>query len=418
MAAGPRSGYPKTSRRRRLMALGLLLVVAFGVRLGVGLARRDEVYRLGDSQIYRRIGQHLAEGHGLVISRGLNEVGPKVRHADRMPGYPLILALLRTLFGEDTVSLLVLQAAIGAGGVYLVFLLGREAFAPLAGAAAAVMVALAPWQVYFATVALTECWSATLLAATILCAVRAVRRKTVGWALLAGVSCAALVYVHPGFLGLPLMVLPLALAARGRRQWVLRWLVATVIVVAALVPWWARNWAVYDRFVPTTTRLGVTLYDGLREGATGGTDMRFERNLMGETSRLSELEYDAFYRRRSWEAVQADPGRAVRLAAAKFGRLWSPVPRAAEAQSSIYRALSLAAYVPMVGGAMLGLLVLVRRRPRILALLLVPIAWVTMVHLVLVGSVRYRVPVEPLAFLLAGVAAAWVIEGEARGDER
>ena len=193
---------------------------------------------------------------------------------------------------------------------------------------------------------------------------------------------------------------------------------ATVVVVAALVPWWVRDWAVFDRFVPTTTRLGVTLYDGLREGATGGTDMRFERELMSETSRLSELEYDAFYRQRSWEAVRADPGRAIRLAATKFGRLWSPVPRAAEAQSPVYRALSLAAYVPMVGGAMLGLLVLVRRRTGVLALLLVPIAWVTMVHLVLVGSIRYRVPVEPLAFLLAGVAAAWVIEGETQGDER
>jgi 4-amino-4-deoxy-L-arabinose transferase-like glycosyltransferase len=408
------------SKKRRLtsrsgrVALIVLMAVAFALRLGAGLWLNrdgDHVYRFGDSQSYRTIGDSVAAGKGFVATG--YACGPSPRYADRMPGYPLVLAGLEIVCGENTVSLLVLQALLGAAAVWLAWRLGCEVHSPLAGWLAAGAMALAPWQIYFATLALTECGSAALLMATVLCVVLAVRRDALRWSALAGLSGAALVYVHPGFIGLAPAYLIVAAVAKGRRRWLVHGLVGSAIVVVALMPWWIRNGSRLGGFVPTTTRLGVSLYDGLGDGATGASDMSFERALSPQTRGLDEVAYDAWYRKKSADALWADPGRAARLAGVKFSRLWSAVPNAAEGQTTSARWASLLAFVPMVGGAMLGLMVLLRR-PWLLAMLLVPVAWVTMVHLALVGSVRYRVPVEPMLWVMAATAVAWVMVGQAR----
>lgn len=417
MAARAAKSDSRRSARRRAAVLVLIVLAAFGLRAAFGLARRDGLYRFGDSQGYRKLGVGLAERGRLEMTDC--PVGPAVRRADRMPGYPLVLAGLRRLFGEDEISLIMLQSAVGAAAAWLAWLLGREVFSPLAGLLAAAAVALAPWQIYFASVALTECWSAALLPAVVLCAVKAVKQRQRRWAFTAGLACAGLVYFHPGFLGLPVAMLILAVAAPGRRQWILYWSLAMSTFVAGMGPWQLRNVGVFGRAVPTTTRLGVTLYDGLRPGADGSSDMSFEEAdaRAGETRGLSELAYDGHYRGKSWQAVCSDPPRVLRLAAAKFRRLWSPVPNAEEGRAVTYRWASILAYVPMVAGALLATVVLLRR-PAVLLLLLVPVVWVTMVHLVMVGSVRYRVPIEPLLWVMAAASVAWVVQGETGTDER
>jgi len=227
----------------------------------------------------------------------------------------------------------------------------------------------------------------------------------------AGLAAAGLVYLHPQWLALPVLTGLAALAAPGRGRWLARWGIVAGVCVAALAPWAARNARVVGRPVVTTTRVGVTWYDGVGPGATGASDMRFEQQLRGLTDGLSETQYDAFYRRAAWEAVCEDPGRVASLAWVKVRRLWSPVPNVAEGQEALYRWTAMAAYVPMAGGGLLGVLVLVRRRPGALVLLLAGPVAVTLASAAMVGSIRYRVPVEPMLFVLAGVSAAWMLGG-------
>jgi hypothetical protein len=401
-----------------------LLVIAAAVRFGAAAPRAAAVFDLGDAQVYRELGGNLASGHGLTMT----DFAGRVRVADRMPGYPALLAALDGLFGSRaTWALLVLQALAGAATVLLAYLAAREICPGVAaGLVAAALVALEPWQVYFSTVALTECWSALLLTATIYFAARAIRTsadiRTAGqagrgtgensrwwWAVAAGAACAALVYFHPEFLGLPAAFAVAALVAPGRRKWLPLWAVGTAVVVAALGPWWVRNYELLGRPVAATTRLGTTLWDGVRPGATGESDMRFEQVDDAQTRGLNEIEYDAHYRRLALGTIAEEPGRIARLALTKAGRLWSPTPNAAMGQAWYYRWAGAAGWAVMMAGAALGGAALRRRSngaAGALVLLLVPAVWVTLVHLVLVGSVRYRAPVEPLLCILAGCGYA------------
>ncbi len=436
-----------SSRNDRVVTalLVALMIVAAGLRLGAAAPRAGAVFELGDSQIYRELGSNLASGRGLKMT----DFAGRERVADRMPGYPALLAALDIIFGERaTWALLVLQALAGAGTVLVVFLVAREICpGAAAGLAAAALVAVEPWQVYFSTVALTECWSGLFLAVTIYFALRAMRDEVnrLRWALAAGAACAALGYFHPEFLGLPVAFGVVALVASGRRKWLPVWAVATAVVVAALVPWWVRNYELLGRPVMATTRLGTTMWDGVRPGATGASDMRFEQEDADQTRGLNEMEYDAHYRRLALAAMAEEPGRMVRLAMTKAGRLWSPTPNAAMGQAWYYRWASAVGWAVMMAGAAIGLSVLLRRRGKeeatpspyplpsrergeeatagqgralslrkeepataAVVVLIVPAIWVTLVHLVLVGSVRYRVPVEPMLCILGGVGVAWL----------
>jgi len=392
--------------RRALILLLVLMVLAAGLRLGVGLGRLEDLYWLGDSKAYREIADNFVDGRGLVMT----DFAGRVRQAERMPGYPLTLAALRWAFAESDAAVVIAQSLLGAVSVALAYLLGREVAGKTAGFVAAALVALSPWQVYFATVALTECWSTPLLLATTLCAVRAAERPGWAWAVGAGLCCAALGYVHPEFLALPLLVGLPAVIARERKRHLARWALAVVVIVAALAPWWIRNYAVLGSAVLATTRCGVTLYDGVGPQATGRSDMRFERELAAKTRTLDELAYGAYYRRESLRQIRAEPWRIVGLAPRKLSRLWSPTPNLAEGQRPLYRWASRLSYIPMVAGALLGLVVLLRRPPR-LVLLVAPVVMVTLIHAVLVGSIRYRVPIEPMLFVMAGAAIAWVHRG-------
>lgn len=408
-ATGSRGARDGPSRRVGTLVVLTILIVAFGLRLGAGLWLQktqgaEATGDLGDSRGYRNIADNLVAGRGLVMTD--LEVGPSPRYADRMPGYPLILSALQAVFGENTVSLLVLQSLVGAATAWLAWRLGRELCSPLAGYLAAAGVAVATWQVAFAAVTLTECWSAALLTATMLCVALAVRRGRAAWAATAGLAGAALAYVHPEYLGLPAAMLAVALAAPGRRRWLRYWILGTVVLVAAMGPWWGRNASVFGRFVPTTTRLGVSLYDGVRPDATGGSDMEFESRLAPETAGRDELAYDAMFREMSWRTIRDEPGRVARLAWSKFCRTWSAV--AGRDRGAMIHWASMATFVPMMGGAILAVGLMWRRR--LLAAMAAPVVYVTLVHLVMVGSIRYRVPVEPLMWVLAGVAGAWVAE--------
>ena len=125
-------------------------------------------------------------------------------------------------------------------------------------------------------------------------------------------------------------------------------------VVLVMCPWWVRNARVYGRFVPTALWLGASLYDGLNPRADGGSDMiPFLRD--PEIWPLDEQDQDAELTRRALAFAREDPNRALGLAIVKLGRYWSPWPNAAGFRSPALAVAGAAVELPILGLIALGL---------------------------------------------------------------
>ncbi len=187
-------------------------------------------------------------------------------------------------------------------------------------------------------------------------------------------------------------------------------LTACLVLAVALAPWAIRNWRALDSFVPLTTNAGITLYDGLNvDNATGGSDQSFVGR-MPQLSLMNEAERSTYLRGKAFDYVRAHPGDALRLTGQKLLRTWSPVPLS-EGTSRLQRLAGLAFAVPIFLLALLGA-TSGRIDWRSKLLLLTPVLVLTAVHAASVGSLRYRLPVEPVLAVLASAGVAAVLRND------
>jgi hypothetical protein len=191
------------------------------------------------------------------------------------------------------------------------------------------------------------------------------------------------------------------------RSALVRGALALAVCVAALAPWWVRNWQVLGAFVPLSTDGGGALYEGNSPNATGGPAVpETVRARLRGLEGLDELERDRLLagEARSW--IRANPGRFVQLAAVKFARTWSPVPNEPRHRRWYQLAASAADWAAVLLLAGAGLC-LAGREARARALwCLVPVAAVVLGHVLVIGSVRYRLPAWPFLEVLAGAGLA------------
>jgi len=190
----------------------------------------------------------------------------------------------------------------------------------------------------------------------------------------------------------------------------------------AMLPWWLRNYQVAGRFVPTSLQVGASLYDGISPTATGASDMRFvegfaaaqqaaDRQPGADTRSLFEDRLDRRLRDAALDFARQNPARVLRLAGIKLLRMWSPLPNAAEFQSTALRLVLAVTFTPVIALALLGAWrFAVRDWPY--ALCAVPAVYFTLLHVVFVSSIRYRQPaILPLIVLAAAVLTHWLKKG-------
>ncbi len=390
----------------------LTLFVALGLRLGLAFAVQHEVSKTpgrlclisGDAEGYWELAGHIAAGEEYSIF-------DPPRRLLRMPGFPALLALPRYVFGDNPFAARILLAIIGTIACGLTFWLGRELAGETVGVMAAAYTAVSPVMSLFSVMFLSETAFAAAMLASLIAAAKLARSKRkpgplakgqFGLATQTGALVGLATFMRPTWLlvGPGLSVLFLFYGNQS-----VRWKLAVSLVIClalgiVLAPWTVRNAWVTGHFVPTTLWVGPSLYDGLNPDATGDSDMEFfEKDRLLQT--MSEFEMDREYRRRSWAFAASHPQRVIWLALVKQVRYWSPAPNTPQFKHPLIHTVAWLAYAPLILFAGLGAW-FSRRDIWLLILTAAPIFYFALLHLLFVGSLRYRLPAEyPLAVLAA-----------------
>ncbi len=389
-----------------IVALLLRVACAIGVQWRLDHGSREVCLIPGDADGYWYLAGQIAAGKDY-------EIYDPPRRVMRMPGFPFLLALPRMAFGENLLAVRLWLAVIGTSACGFVYLLGRELCDAKVGLWAAAVTAISPVLAMFSVLLLSETAFAAAMTASLFALAKLARRLQESpanryslWATLSGALIAAATYLRPTWL----LVGPMALVLLQPWKQFPRRLLAGVIVCAvlflAMLPWGLRNQVVTGHFKLTTFWFGPSLYDGLNPEATGDSHMAFfdRDNFLGE---MSEYDMDREYARRAKQYAWDHPGRALELMFIKLGRYAAPWPNAEQFQQVWMRAVVLASSLMILIPALYGTW-LSRRRPDVLLFAWAPILYFAAVHMLFVGSIRYRLPAEyPLAVLSGVGLSQW-----------
>jgi hypothetical protein len=336
-----------------------------------------------------------------------------------MPGTALFFAPAVKLFGEHgaVVPLRLAQAVLLLIQLGLIASIARRLFGkPVVGFIAACMAAIYPFFLYYQGLLLSETvfdtWFLAGIAALFWWRERGMQFDTplviTSFCFVAATMVKASLTILP-----PLLIAATAwLAGASWRRLVATLIAASCLYAAFMSPWWMRNAALFHTFVPFATNGVQNLYLGNNpHNRDGGIDWKTDADpaVVAKISALpDELERQRAYAKAALDYIEQNPAVFLRAAVKKFVRFWNIVPNASEFRGGLYSLISAASFGPVL---VLALICAGRRWRdwRLLAPLYLVIGYFTIVYVVTIASIRYRLPLEPLLIVLAAepLAAVW-----------
>ncbi|HEV2646377.1 MAG TPA: glycosyltransferase family 39 protein [Acidobacteriaceae bacterium] len=234
-----------------LLAAGLLLRVWFF---------QHQMVPDDDTDVYAELARNLFH-HGIYGLATDGVIGPTLI---RLPGYPLFLSAIFSVFGWDNFSaVLMVQIAFDLLSCWLIASFVREQISARAGRVAMAIAALCPFTAAYSAMALTECLSIFAVSLGLWAAGRLLRAQAAS-----GTDRAAVLWVSVA-MGLAILLRPdgvllaaavmIAIAWYAARQGRLRVglksaALCGVLAVLPLVPWTIRNWHTFHVIQPLAPR--------------------------------------------------------------------------------------------------------------------------------------------------------------------
>ena len=298
------AGAPGRWRR----ALGAILLL--GLVLRVAWALLIAMQPVSDGQAYHVFATNIAQ-------HGVYGWTPEQPGAFWPVGTSAIIAALYMLFGPGFASVVVLNIVVSVAVIWQVFLLARHYFDAAAGLLAAAIVAVWPSLIMYVTVIASEVFFVFLVLGGLLAFETRWRRAWTGL-LIAGLCWAAAAYVRPVALLVP-AVFGMAALLRGTRspgQAAVSVAVIYAVIAIAVVPWAARNQAVFAERVLISTNFGPVFWMGNNPATTGEYQV-----LPDWAEGLSETERAARLKAEAVDYLRAEPLAFLGRTFVKFLRL-------------------------------------------------------------------------------------------------
>ncbi|MCL2624944.1 MAG: phospholipid carrier-dependent glycosyltransferase [Planctomycetaceae bacterium] len=402
----------------------LIVITAFGLRLGAAYFWQSRItgdsgLYFGDSETYWLLAEAVSQGKPYQFEEW---------QVFRMPGYPIVLAPLFWLYGGEppVMAARMENALIGSLLVVAVGFFAFQLFRDRRIALwASLFAACEPCTIITSVWVLSEtpfCLAMIAQLAALTAAIRTTRKtQLVLYAAWFAVLSALTVYFRPSWLYFSVFSVFMSMIysqilSKNAEIPALRSHVRVMILIAVflpvfcfcMTPWWVRNYQVTGRFVATTLQLGPSLYDGLNPSATGASNMAFTDEFrQREREHPISFSHDTYEYRvnertknASLEWAKAHPGRVCELAVIKFVRLWNVWPNEPAFGNLIIRLIVFVTYTPILGLALIGFGKSWFRGFDD-AVLILPAIYLTMLHIIFVSSLRYRVPAMLCLMILA-----------------
>jgi hypothetical protein len=231
-------------------------------------------------------------------------------------------------------------------------------------------------------------------------------KRSIGGSVLLGLACGTAFHLQPVLLTVVIGWLIYELWHMRKRQ---NWLCTVSVVlgmIIACVPWTLRNYAVFNEFIFIRGNLGLELRMGNHEGAAGAMEVmdargghRHPRTNIEEAMLVREMGEAAYMRdakREAFDWIKKHPHTFLELTTSRALQFWFG-PFHAPLMFLITTVLTVLA-VTGVFFALPGM-----TSPQRVALLM-PLLFYPMIYYIVAYMPRYRVPLDWMLLLLAGVA--------------
>jgi hypothetical protein len=423
----PRWKAAQSTRAARYWLI-LIVVVAVLVRMAAAFYLGDYVVELPgtfDQISYDMLAQQVLAGHGFTVATDwwpATQAGEPTAHWSYL--YTLYLVGVYSLFGYHPLMARLIQAILaGILMPWLAYRLGRRHFGIKVGLAAAGLTALYAYFVYYAGALMTETFYiiAILAALDLAGALGLAPDETprsgfkLEWLGL-GLALAGAVLLRQVFLlFVPFLfgwllwqsfhhrVFPIRQAIRGI-------VVITAILISAMLPWTLRNYHAFDNFVLLNTNAGFALFWGNHPihghsfvAILPDEGPSYQDLIPPELLELDEAELDQALLRQALTTIREDPGRYLILSLSRVKDYFKFWPSSESGLiSNLSRVLSFGILWPLM---VFGLIYTIHRSWSSKALLLyLFVGAYTAIHLLSWALIRYRLPVDAVLLLFAGVA--------------
>ena len=394
-------------RTKNKQVLVLILAAAVLIRIPVALYMGDQVIELPaiqDQVSYDALARSLLDGRGYSFTENWYPFTPaNTPTAHWSFIYPLYLAGVYAVTGYHPLAARLLQGAVG--GVLLCFLvykIGCRFVNEDTGLVGAGLAAVYGYFIYYNVALMTETFFIVLVLLSLYLSIELKEKPTpiywVGLGLSLGLA-SLLRQTVLLFVPFLLFWLFLELKNRGIRWWY--YLLPVGVILLMITPWTVRNYLVYRQFLLLNSNAGYALYASNNPVlATNWDNDKVVVPVPAELKGQNEAELDRALTQKGLEFIFADPKRYLLLNLDKtmeYFRFW-PTSESSRI-SNLNRVLSFGLYLPFM---LLGLGFSVSRWRNFVPLFLFVVIH-TGIHLLTWPSPRYRLPVDAVLMVFAGI---------------
>lgn len=377
-------------QKDRKVLLKLFLLAAL-VRLIFILTLQNRFYFPDEEEYFRMIDNFLS-GRGLIPGEHIKGFRP--------PLYPLVSSLFYYL-KLNLAGIRIFQVVLSALTVPLIYLTGKKVFSIKTGLIAAVISVFYPFFIFYNGFLLTE----TLFIFLVVLSFWMLANLGGSWKypVRAGIILGLAGLCRPTIQAfLPFIVLLMAGFRESFQIKIKNIFLMLFFFSVTMSPWIARNYVVFNKFIPGTTMGGYVFWEGNNPMSAGGPCHYFPENIM----QVEEIERDKVFYNMTIEAIKENPQRFAWLLKNKFKRFWNVVPNASEFTKLFYRIVSVMSFGIMMPFFLLGFfLALKNKKAQFMHLL---IFFFTVFHMVFLASIRYRITIEPFYIMFAAYGFLWL----------